>query len=168
MRYAKEWATVVTRLGGWIDFENDYKTLDPSFMESIWWVLKTLYEKGVVYRGFKFMPFPTGCRTLLSNFEAGLNYKDVDDRSVTVSFPIIDPASSDSDLPPASFIAWTTTPWTLPSNLALCVNPKLNYVYVEDDKTQNVYVLAESRLVELTKNPKKKKGFEILEKFKGI
>ena len=167
MRYAKEWETAVTRLGRWIYFENDYKTLDPSFMESIWWVLKTLYEKGLVYRGFKVMPFSTGCRTPLSNFEAGLNYKDVDDPAVSVSFPIIDPASSDSDLPPASFVAWTTTPWTQPSNLALCVNPQLNYVYVKDDKTQNFYVLAESRLVQLYKNPKKKKGFEILKKVKG-
>ena len=127
-------------------------------MESIWLVFKTMHEK---------VPFSTGCRTPLSNFEAGLNYKDVDDHAVTVSFPVIDPASSDSDLPPASFIAWTTTPWTLPSNLELCVNPQLNYVYVIDDKTQNVYVLAESRLVQLYENPKKKKGFEILKKFKG-
>lgn len=161
MRYAKEWETVVTRLGRWIDFENDYKTLDPSFMESIWWVFKTLYDKGLVYRGFKVMPFSTGCHTPLSNFEAGLNYKDVDDPAVTVSFPIIDSE------PEASFVAWTTTPWTLPSNLALCVNSQLDYVYVKDDKTGKIYVIAESRLVQLFKNPKKKKGFEILKKVKG-
>lgn len=161
MRYAKEWENVVTRLGRWIDFENDYKTLDPTFMETIWWVFKTLFDKGLVYRGFKVMPYSTGCTTPLSNFEAGLNYKDVNDPSVTVSFPII------NSEPAASFIAWTTTPWTLPSNLALCVNPELDYVYVEDDNTNDVYVLAESRLVQLYKNPKKKKGFQILKKVKG-
>ncbi|PXF43520.1 Isoleucine--tRNA ligase, cytoplasmic [Gracilariopsis chorda] len=161
MRYANEWQIVVNRLGRWIDFENDYKTLDTSFMESIWYVFKTLYQKNLVYKGFKVMPYSTGCTTPLSNFEAGLNYKNVDDPAVTVSFPIIH-----SDIP-ASFLAWTTTPWTLPSNLALCVHPQFDYVYVRDEKSSQVYVLAESRLVQLYKNPKKKKGFEILKKVKG-
>ncbi|KAI0559460.1 isoleucine--tRNA ligase cytoplasmic [Gracilaria domingensis] len=161
MRYAKEWEHVVNRLGRWIDFENDYKTLDTTFMESIWWVFKTLYDKDLVYKGFRVMPYSTGCTTPLSNFEAGLNYKEVDDPAVTVSFPIVD-----SDIP-ASFLAWTTTPWTLPSNLALCVNPEFDYVYVADEKSSQTYVLAESRLVQLYKNPKKKKGFEILKKVKG-
>lgn len=161
MRFAKEWENVVSRLGRWIDFENDYKTLDPSFMESIWYVFKTLYEKGLVYQGFRVMPYSTACTTPLSNFEAGLNYKDVDDPAVTVSFPIV---GAD---PPASFIAWTTTPWTLPSNVALCVNPNMEYVYVSDDRTGDTYVMAETRLVQLYKNPKKKKGFEILKKVLG-
>lgn len=161
MRYAKEWESIVTRLGRWIDFENDYKTLDTSFMESNWWVFKTLYEKGLVYRGFRVMPYSTGCTTPLSNFEAGLNYKDVDDPAVTVSFPIVGVDE------PAHMLAWTTTPWTLPSNLALCVHPQLGYVYVADEKSGNTYVIAESRLVQLYKNPKKKKGFEILRKVKG-
>lgn len=161
MRFAKEWQYVVSRLGRWIDFENDYKTLDTTFMETLWWVFKTLYDKGLVYKGFSVMPYSLGCTTPLSNFEAGLNYKDVDDPAVTVAFPIID-----SDLP-ASFLAWTTTPWTLPSNVALCVNPKLDYVYVHDEKTDDTYVLAETRLVQIYKNPKKKKGFEIIKKVKG-
>lgn len=161
MRYAKEWEHVVSRLGRWIDFDNDYKTLDTSFMESIWWVFKTLFEKGLVYKGFRVMPFSTGCTTPLSNFEAGLNYKDVDDPAVTVSFPIVGAEE------PASFLAWTTTPWTLPSNLALCVNSNLDYVYVRDDRTGDTYVIAETRLVQIFKNPKKKKGFEILKKVKG-
>lgn len=161
MRYSKEWETVVTRLGRWIDFENDYKTLDTSFMETVWWVFKSLHEKGLVYRGFRVMPYSTACTTPLSNFEAGLNYKDVDDPAVVVSFPIIDAEE------PASFLAWTTTPWTLPSNLALCVRDDLDYVYVADQKSGNTYVMAESRLVQLYKNPKKKKGFEILRKVKG-
>lgn len=161
MRYAKEWRYVVSRLGRWIDFENDYKTLDTSFMESLWWVFKTLHDKGLIYKGFSVMPYSLGCTTPLSNFEAGLNYKDVDDPAVTVAFPIIG-----SDLS-ASFLAWTTTPWTLPSNVALCINPKLDYVYVTDEKTGDTYVIAETRLVQLYKNPKKKKGFEIIKKVKG-
>lgn len=84
MRYSGEWARTVRRLGRWIDFENDYKTLDTSYMESVWWVFKQLHEKGLVYRGFKVMPFSTACSTPLSNFEAGLNYKDVQDPAVTV------------------------------------------------------------------------------------
>jgi isoleucyl-tRNA synthetase len=79
MRYSSEWERIVTRLGRWIDFRNDYKTLDPGFMESVWWVFKQLYEKGLVYKGFKVMPYSTGCTTPLSNFEANLNYKDVSD-----------------------------------------------------------------------------------------
>lgn len=106
MRYSKEWEKTVTRLGRWIDFANDYKTLDVKFMESVWWVFRQLYDKGLVYRGFKVctvayvdgkqtvkpsnrqtfqvMPYSTGCGTPLSNFEAGLNYKDVSDPAVMV------------------------------------------------------------------------------------
>ena len=75
MRYSKEWEKTVHRLGRWIDFDTGYKTLDPSFMESVWWVFRQLFDKGLVYRGFKVMPFSTACSTSLSNFEAGLNYK---------------------------------------------------------------------------------------------
>jgi len=89
-RYTKEWESTVTRLGRWIDFENDYKTMDPSFMESVWWVFKQLFNKGLVYQGYKVMPFSTTCGTPLSNFEAGLNYKDVRDPAVVVEFPLID------------------------------------------------------------------------------
>jgi len=142
MRYSKEWEKTVKRLGRWIDFENDYKTLDPSFMESVWWVFKQLYEKGLVYKGFKVMPFSTACSTPLSNFEAGLNYKDVNDPAVMVSFPI----KGDAD--GASLIAWTTTPWTLPSNVALCVNPEFTYVRARDEKGR-VFIVAEARLASI-------------------
>jgi isoleucyl-tRNA synthetase len=112
-RYTAEWETTVTRLGRWIDFKNDYKTLDPEFMESVWWVFKSMFDKGLVYRGYKVMPYSTACGTPLSNFEAGENYKDVNDPAVVVNFPL------ESD-PSVSLVAWTTTPWTLPTNLALC------------------------------------------------
>ncbi|XP_020594673.1 isoleucine--tRNA ligase, cytoplasmic-like, partial [Phalaenopsis equestris] len=122
--YVKEWEEVVTRTGRWIDFKKDYKTMDPQFMEVIWWVFAQLYDKGLIYRGFKVMPYSTGCKTPLSNFETGLNYKNVADPAIMVSFPIIgDPDNT-------ALVAWTTTPWTLPSNLALCVNANLVYVKV--------------------------------------
>jgi isoleucyl-tRNA synthetase len=99
------------------------------------------------------MPYSTGCGTALSNFEAGQNYKDVSDPAVTVSFPI------DDDPDGACLVAWTTTPWTLPSNLALCVNPEFTYLRVRDPATGNVYVVAKERLGEIPGAvPKKKKG----------
>ncbi|XP_035193246.1 isoleucine--tRNA ligase, cytoplasmic [Oxyura jamaicensis] len=158
MRYSKEWEFNVTRLGRWIDFENDYKTLYPEFMESVWWVFKQLYDKGLVYRGVKVMPFSTACNTPLSNFESHQNYKDVQDPSVIVSFPLDEDAS-------VSLVAWTTTPWTLPSNLALCVNPELQYVKLRDNATGKIYILMESRLIALYKSDTE---YEILERFPGV
>ena len=95
MRYSGEWRTTIERLGRWIDFDNDYKTLDTPFMESVWWVFKQLHAKELVYRGFKVMPYSTACHTPLSNFESGLNYKDVNDPAVVVSFPVFLPDGSD-------------------------------------------------------------------------
>jgi isoleucyl-tRNA synthetase len=141
-RYTKEWETTITRLGRWIDFKNDYKTMDPSFMESVWWVFRQLFDKGLVYQGYKVMPYSTGCTTPLSNFEAGLNYKDVKDPAVVVSFPLVDEEG-------VHFVAWTTTPWTLPSNLALCVNPELDYVKILDKATGKRYILAKTRLAQI-------------------
>ncbi|XP_024399139.1 isoleucine--tRNA ligase, cytoplasmic isoform X2 [Physcomitrium patens] len=143
MRYSQEWEKTVTRMGRWIDFQNDYKTMNPEFMESVWWVFKQLYEKGYVYQGLKVMPYSTGCTTVLSNFEAGLNYKDVSDPAVMVAFPLVDDADK------ASMVAWTTTPWTLPSNLVLCVNANLTYSKVRNKTTGAVYIVAESRLSQL-------------------
>jgi isoleucyl-tRNA synthetase len=167
-RYTTEWESTITRLGRWIDFENDYKTMDPTFMESVWWVFQQLYEKDLVYQGFKVMPYSTGCKTPLSNFEAGLNYKDVKDPAVVVSFPIIGRENT-------SFVAWTTTPWTLPSNLALCVNPEMEYVKVLDKASTKCYILAKSRLAQIYPQMTSKKWkpekaaelYEIQETFKG-
>ena len=143
-RYCGEWEMVVTRLGRWIDFRNDYKTMEPWYMESVWWVFKELWGKSLVYRSFKVMPYSTACNTPLSNFEANLNYKDETvDPAVVVSFPLTGDADG------ASLVAWTTTPWTLPSNLALCVHPNLTYAKVRDAKSGGVYVLAAARLVQL-------------------
>ncbi|XP_041129099.1 isoleucine--tRNA ligase, cytoplasmic-like [Polyodon spathula] len=157
MRYASEWEATVTRLGRWIDFKNDYKTLYPWFMETVWWVFKQLYDKGLVYRGVKVMPFSTACNTPLSNFESHQNYKDVQDPSVTVNFPLEEDES-------VSLIAWTTTPWTLPSNLALCVNPEFMYVKVKDHDTGKVYIMMEARLSALFKSDAE---YTLLDKFPG-
>ncbi|KAA0708022.1 Isoleucine--tRNA ligase, cytoplasmic [Triplophysa tibetana] len=145
MRYANEWETSVRRMGRWIDFKNDYKTLYPWFMETVWWVFKQLYDKGMVYRGVKVMPYSTACNTPLSNFEANQNYKDVQDPSVIVNFPLLEDEK-------VSLIAWTTTPWTLPSNLALCVNPDFIYVKVKDNSSEKIYIMMEARLIALFKS----------------
>ncbi|VVB01356.1 unnamed protein product [Arabis nemorensis] len=182
-RYVTEWEKVITRTGRWIDFSNDYKTMDLTYMESVWWVFAQLFEKNLVYKGFKVMPYSTGCKTPLSNFEAGENYKEVPDPEIYVTFPII------GDQDNAAFVAWTTTPWTLPSNLALCVNAKMVYLKVRSKSNGKVYVVAESRLSALPAdkpkanlsgdakkaNPKAKgakpdsaaDSYEVLEKFKG-
>ncbi|XP_038711378.1 isoleucine--tRNA ligase, cytoplasmic-like [Tripterygium wilfordii] len=147
--YVEEWEKVISRTGRWIDFKNDYKTMDVKFMESVWWVFSQLYEKGLVYKGFKVMPYSTGCNTPLANFEVNLNYKDTPDPEIMVSFPIIGEACN------AAFVAWTTTPWTLPSNLALCVNANFVYVKVRNKYSGKIYVIAESRLSALpTEKPK--------------
>ncbi|KAJ3369980.1 isoleucine--tRNA ligase [Allomyces arbusculus] len=159
MRYADEWRTTVNRMGRWIDFDNDYKTLNPSFMESVWWVFKQLFEKDQVYRGFRVMPFSTGCNTPVANFEASQNYKDVNDPSVVVTFPLVNDANT-------AFLAWTTTPWTLPSNLALCVHPDFEYVKIKDQESGMHYILLEKRLDSIYKDLKKAK-FTVVEKIKG-
>ncbi|XP_029287663.1 LOW QUALITY PROTEIN: isoleucine--tRNA ligase, cytoplasmic [Cottoperca gobio] len=157
MRYSNEWETSVRRMGRWIDFDNDYKTLYPWFMETVWWVFKQLYNKGLVYRGVKVMPFSTACNTPLSNFEAHQNYKDVQDPSVIVTFPLV----GNEDV---ALIAWTTTPWTLPSNLALCVNAEFLYVKVKDNATEKTYILMEARLGALFKSESE---YTLLDKFPG-
>lgn len=101
--------------------------MDVKFMESVWHVFKCLFNKNLVYRGRRIMPYSNTCNTVLSNFEVQQNYKEVDDPSIHVTFPLV------SD-PNVKFLAWTTTPWTLPSNLALAVNPDFVYVKVKDLK----------------------------------
>ena len=157
MRYSGEWERVVKRVGRWIDFEHDYKTMYPWFMESVWWVFSELFKKGFVYRGFKVMPYSTACNTPLSNFEANLNYKDVNDPAVIVSFPL-------ANEPDVSFLAWTTTPWTLPSNLALCVNPKQTYVKVKELSSGKVYIMMKNCLKALFKT---EDLYQILEEIVG-
>jgi isoleucyl-tRNA synthetase len=139
LRYTEEWKYTVERMGRWVDFTKTYHTMDPSFMESVWWVFSELYKKSLVYKGFKVMPVSTKLGTPLSNFEATENYKEVDDPSVYILFP------SDED-PNLFFAAWTTTPWTLLSNMALTVNEKEMYVEIQNNKTNQRLILAKERL----------------------
>lgn len=147
MRYSSEWRKMIPRLGRWIDFDNDYKTMDYQFMESVWWVFKQIFDKNLVYKGCRVMPYSNKCNTVLSNFEANLNYQDISDPSIIISFPLV----GEEDV---SLLAWTTTPWTLPTNLALSVNPEFDYVKVKDLKSGRKFILAKCRLVEMYKSAK--------------
>jgi isoleucyl-tRNA synthetase len=156
LRYTKEWRRVITRLGRWVDFDNDYKTMDPDYMESIWWVVKSLWDKGLVYEGHYILPYCPRCSTVLSNHELNLGgYKDVHDPAITVRFKI---RGEDS----AYVLAWTTTPWTLPSNLALCAGPDVDYVMLRDGEER--YIMAEARVPAYYKDASE---YEILWRKKG-
>lgn len=122
LRYAGEWERIVTRLGRWVDFEHAYKTMDRPYMESVLWAFHQLHELGLLYEGHKVVPYCCRCQTPLSNFEARLDdaYRPRTDPSCTVKFRL-------RDDPTSSFLAWTTTPWTVPSNVALAVNPAIEY-----------------------------------------
>ncbi|CCH62703.1 hypothetical protein TBLA_0I00400 [Henningerozyma blattae CBS 6284] len=159
MTYADEWRKTIGRLGRWIDFDNDYKTMYPSFMESTWWAFKQLFEKDQVYRGQRVMPYSTGCTTPLSNFEAQQNYKDVNDPAVTIGFDVVGQEKT-------QFVAWTTTPWTLPSNMALCVNPEFEYVKIYDENKDMYFYTLESLIKTLYKKPAAEK-YKVVEKVKG-
>lgn len=176
LRYVSEWRRIVTRLGRWVDFDNDYKTMDPDYMESIWWVMKTLWEKGLLYEGYYILPYCPRCSTVLSNHELNLGgYKDVHDPAITIKFKVtglVSGTAADTaklaDLADGNtfLLAWTTTPWTLPSNLALAVGPDIDYVLVQDGNER--YILAEARLSAYYKKPEeykvlwKKKGAELV------
>lgn len=138
-RYVNEWEKTISRLGRWVDFKNDYKTMDLSFMESTWWVFKSIWDKGLIYQGNKIVPYSPALQTALSNFEAGQNYQDVQDPAVTILFRTKNDANT-------YFAAWTTTPWTLPSNLSLCVHPEIEYVKVKDTEKNIFIIMAKARL----------------------
>ena len=137
LRYTQEWERTVTRLGRWVDFENDYKTMDLTFMESVWWVFRQLWDAGLVYEDFRVMPYSWRLSTSLSNFEANLDYRDVQDPAITVSMPLVDGGDV--------LLAWTTTPWTLPSNLAVAVGPDIEYVRARRPGDEATYVIAATR-----------------------
>ena len=147
LRYVKEWRTIMTRAGRWVDFDHDYKTMDPDYMESIWWVVKSLWQKGNIYAGHSILPYCPRCSTVLSNHVIALTgYKDVHDPAITIRFKVVSSPDGLAGLADGKtyILAWTTTPWTLPSNLALCLGPDIDYVLVRDG--QDRYLLAESRL----------------------
>ena len=123
LRYASEWERFITRVGRWVDWSNQYRTMDVEFMESVWWVFKTLWDKGLIYEGYKSLAYCPRCATPLSNFEVNQGYQQTQDPSVTVRFKVRDHEY-------LSILAWTTTPWTLPSNMGLAVGIDIEYVRV--------------------------------------
>ncbi|MGC0364459.1 isoleucyl-tRNA synthetase [Rhodococcus sp. 27YEA15] len=163
LKYTDEWREYVTRQARWVDFDNDYKTLDVDFMESVMWAFKELHDKGLIYQGFRVLPYSWYEQTPLSNQETRLDdaYKMRQDPAVTVAMPLVAP---DSPLDGANAIIWTTTPWTLPSNLATAVHPDVDYVQVSG-ADGNRYVLAQARVAhysrELGEDP------EVLSRHKG-
>lgn len=154
-RYIEQWESVITRFGRWADFEDQYRTMDPWFMESVWWVFKQLWDRGLVYQGMKVMPVSVVLETPLSNFEATSNYKDVQDPAITVLYKL-----TDED---AYIAAWTTTPWTLPSNLALCVGSDIEYVKAQDVETGRLIYLASARY----EYYRERFSLEVIERVKG-
>ena len=124
LSYIDSWKEMIEKLGRFVDMENDYKTLDLPFMESVWWVFKQLYDKGLVYEGYRSMYICPRCETTLSQSEVTEGYKDIKDLSVVVKFELVDE-------PGTFLLAWTTTPWTLPGNVALAVNAELDYIKVD-------------------------------------
>lgn len=139
LMYTNEWKQTVTRQARWVSFDNDYKTMDLNYMESIIWAFKELYKKGLMYEGVRIQPYSWAAETPVSNFETRMDncYREREDPSVTVMFTL-NPVEGETT--PVKALAWTTTPWTLPSNLALCVNKEFDYDFYEEDGVQ--YVLA--------------------------
>lgn len=138
LRYADDWKQIIPRLGRWADMEHDYRTMDASYSETVWWVFKTLHDRGLIYEGYKAMHICPRCETTLANFEVNLGYKDVTDIAVFVKFALVGEANT-------FLLAWTTTPWTLPGNVALAVNPDLDYNYVSVAGAAERYIVAASR-----------------------
>ena len=165
LRYTREWRKVITRLGRWVDFDHDYKTMDPDYMETIWWVVSELWKKGLLYEGFYILPYCPRCSTSLSNFELNLGgYLDVSDPAITVKFEL-------DEEPGTHFLAWTTTPWTLPSNLGLALGADIRYVKVRESAQDarrkdgaEQYILAEDRLPAYYRDPS---GYEVVARYTG-
>ncbi len=172
LKYVDEWRKTVTRMGRWVDFDNDYKTMEPGFMESVWWVFKQLWDQGRVYKSHRIMPYSWKLSTPLSNFEAGSNYKDVQDPTVTVRTKAVAAESAAMKAllaaePTVYLLVWTTTPWTLPENLMMCVGADIDYVAVRDvtDGTKPVYLMAKARLSTIFKKPEQ---YELVAEMKGV
>ncbi len=155
LRYTSQWKEVVERMGRWVDFENGYRTMDPEFMESIWWVFKQVWDKDLIYEGYRVQPYCPRCSTPLSNFEVNEGYKDKKDVSVTVKMPLVDE-------PNTSILVWTTTPWTLPSNVVLAAGAEIDYVKIKDG--EEFFIMAKARVSAYYKNPE---DYTIVEEFKG-
>ena len=139
LEYLEDWNALTERIGFWVDIDDPYRTLDPDYVESVWWALTTMWQRDLLYEGHKVVPYCARCGTALSSHEVAQGYEEVEDPSVYVRFPVTTPAGAlrEGD----RILAWTTTPWTLLSNAALAVSPDLVYVRTDDGS-----VLAEARV----------------------
>ncbi|HYF10364.1 MAG TPA: class I tRNA ligase family protein, partial [Candidatus Paceibacterota bacterium] len=153
LRYAEDWKRIIPRLGRFVDMEDDYRTMDSTYTESVWWAFKTLYDKDLIYKNFKSMHLCPRCGTTLSNFEVNQGYKDITDLSVTIKFHL-KPGQKFGKYETkdtAYLLAWTTTPWTLPGNVALAVNTDFSYTALRVAGVQELYILASDRVAEVFK-----------------
>ncbi len=177
MMYTDEWTQLTNKMGYWVDLEHPYITYDNKYIESLWYLLKQLYNKNLLYKGYTIQPYSPAAGTGLSSHELNQPgcYRDVKDTTVTAQFKVLDNVEFNKSELPTYILAWTTTPWTLPSNTALCVGPKIDYVAVKGNNPytneEAVYVLAESRLSAYFQPKKDEEGneqpIEILWKGKG-
>jgi len=176
LRYADIWKKTIPRLGRWVDMEADYRTMEPWYMESIWWVFKQLYDKDLIYEGYKAMHICPRCETTLSNFEVTQGYKDIKDLAVTAKFellpPPLPPPPAGGENIPTYVLAWTTTPWTLIGNVALAVGEDIDYVLVQENKKtrkqenkkgEEKFILAKDLVDKVFKDEE----YEVIEEFKG-
>ncbi|HSV30724.1 MAG TPA: isoleucine--tRNA ligase [Atribacteraceae bacterium] len=141
-KYIQQWRAFSERLGIWMDYEHPYVTCENEYIESTWWILKSLWEKGLLYQGFKVLPFCVRCGTSLSSHEVALGYRETDDPSIYVLFPL-------QNQPDTSFLVWTTTPWTLAANVALAVAAESTYIEVENKKSGQRLILSRERFSHL-------------------
>jgi isoleucyl-tRNA synthetase len=171
LKYVNEWKQYVNRSGRWVDFDNGYKTMDLNYMESVIWIFKQLYEKGLLYEDFRVMPYSWRCQTPLSNFETKMDnsYRERADKAITVKFTLesVPNFVKNKEIKEIKCLAWTTTPWTLPSNLALAVNRGVDYVLVKKDG--EYFIIGKNLLSKYKKElgVDDKGNFDILQEFKG-
>lgn len=162
LAYVSEWKKTINRIARWVEFDNSYKTMDNDYIESVWWAFKELYDRGFIYEGEKILMYCPRCETPLSKSEVGMDnsYKTIKDKAITVIFKIKERFENKE----VFALAWTTTPWTLPSNLALTVNPDLYYVYLQDNVDGRIYLLGEDSIVHYFKSSD---NYKILKKVRG-
>lgn len=160
LQYEKEWKEIVPRLGRFVDMEHSYKTMDPTYTESIWWAWKTLHDKGLAYEGNKMMHICPRCETTLAQSEVGMEYHDVTDISVTAKFELEDEKGT-------FVLAWTTTPWTLPGNTALAIKGNAMYEKISIQDLEGLYIVAKSRAKEIFGEEGEGTQWKVVEKIQG-
>jgi len=160
--YLEDWKKIIKRIGRWVDMDNSYKTMDNEYIESVWWAFKQVYEKGYIYEGEKVLMYCPRCSTPLAKAEIAMDnsYKNVKEDTIVIKFKLNEKINNKE----VYALAWTTTPWTLPSNLALAVNSELSYVYVEDKSDKNIYLLSKDLVNNFFRDCK---DYEILKKVEG-